>query len=842
MGVGHGSSGIEHNYLVSGWNAICPSGDSNPMDCANANDRNNSRPRTWTDVTYLLNKANVSWRYYVYEGLEPDCESDETAACVPLAQAPQTPGIWNPLPVFTDVKQDGQLGNIQSLTNFYGAVHDQSGCGLPNVSWIDPKYKVSEHPNAPVSEGQAYVTTLVNAIMRSPCWGSTAIFLSWDDWGGLYDHVAPPNIDENGYGLRVPGLVISPYAKTGYIDHQQLSHDAYLKFIEDDFLNEGRLDPATDGRPDARPDVREDAAGLGTLAEDFNFNQAPRPPLLLAAHPQPGPPSEPPGSNLPSVEMLAASSIAQTTATLQGTVKPKGGALSDCHFDYGTSTEYGASVPCSSLPEAGTSPVAVSAALSGLTPNRTYHARLVATNAGGTSISADESFTTPPDPPTVQTLAASSIAQTTATLQGTVNPKGGALSDCHFDYGTSTEYGASVPCSSLPEAGTSPVAVSAALSGLTPNRTYHARLVAMNAGGTSISADESFTTPPDPPTVQTGPASPVGQTTATLTASVNPNEGTVSDCHFDYGTSTAYGLSIPCASLPEPGASPVAVSAMLAGLTPNASYHARVVARNQGGTSEGADAVFTTSELLPEVGRCVRVPAEGAENRHHGRYANAACTLASEASTGEFEWAPGAAKRGLRLTGGASVLETAARFRLSCTAQSGRAELTGPRSATAHFTFTGCESASNVPCQSEGASAGEISDQRPAGKPGLHQPPPYRRETGHLGRPASRRHRRRNACRKLGMRRSAGHRGCARGCGDRRDRHRRSHVGNQHAAILCAGRQAEAAELRRRARRRAPDLGRRRHVRSGRADAEKLGLERRTARDQSHAVNPRRAF
>jgi phospholipase C len=135
---------------------------------------------------------------------------------------------------------------------------------------------------------------LINSIMRSRCWNSSSIFLSWDDWGGFYDHVAPPTIDQNGYGLRVPGLVISPYAKTGYIDHQQLSHDAYLKFIEDDFLAGARLNPMTDGRPDSRPDVREEAPGLGNLASDFNFERPPRPPLLLSPHPRPGPPSEPP--------------------------------------------------------------------------------------------------------------------------------------------------------------------------------------------------------------------------------------------------------------------------------------------------------------------------------------------------------------------------------------------------------------------------------------------------------------------------------------------------------------------------------------------------------------------
>ncbi len=153
----------------------------------------------------------------MFQGTEPDCENPQDVTCAPVKQGPQTPGIWNPLPHFTDVHQDGQVGNIQTLTNFYTAA--KSGT-LPAVSWIAPNGTVSEHPPGLVSAGQTYVTGLINAIMQSPDWNSTAIFLNWDDWGGFYDNVDPPSVDVNGYGLRVPGLVISPYARQGYIDHE----------------------------------------------------------------------------------------------------------------------------------------------------------------------------------------------------------------------------------------------------------------------------------------------------------------------------------------------------------------------------------------------------------------------------------------------------------------------------------------------------------------------------------------------------------------------------------------------------------------------------------------------
>lgn len=277
-----------HLFMVSGWSAIC-STKGDPQSCVNnikgpvsLKEANNYKADyAWTDLTYLLHKANVSWDYYVAPGTEPDCE-DNAASCAPVKQRAKTPGIWNPLPNFDTVQQDGQLSNIQSVNNFYTSAKNGS---LPAISWVTPNSKESEHPPALVSTGQSYVTGVINAVMQSPDWNSSAIFLAWDDWGGFYDHVMPPNVDENGYGLRVPGLVISPYAKQGSIDHQTLSFDAYLKFIEDDFLNGQRLDPKTDGRADPRPTVRENVSILGDLTKDFDFTQKPRNPLPLSTTP-----------------------------------------------------------------------------------------------------------------------------------------------------------------------------------------------------------------------------------------------------------------------------------------------------------------------------------------------------------------------------------------------------------------------------------------------------------------------------------------------------------------------------------------------------------------------------
>ena len=292
-----------HVELTSEWSALCRN-DSDATTCKTWGypkyPRGPNVQYPWANLFQLLDVHDVSWKYYVANGEEPDCEDDEMT-CAPQYQTQASGSVWNPPPFFKWVKDKGPAYLAAHNPRVEQFLEDAAEDQLPQVSWIVPNATFSEHPPSGVTAGMEYVTSLVNAVMQSPAWSSSAIFITWDDWGGFYDHVVPPNVDQNssptveqGFGLRVPGIMISPYARAGMIDHGTLSFDQFATFFENTFMGGARLDPARLGNPDSRPDIRDalhtvpfldgHTEPVGKLEAEFDFTQTPLPPLILSTH------------------------------------------------------------------------------------------------------------------------------------------------------------------------------------------------------------------------------------------------------------------------------------------------------------------------------------------------------------------------------------------------------------------------------------------------------------------------------------------------------------------------------------------------------------------------------
>ncbi|HLH73758.1 MAG TPA: alkaline phosphatase family protein [Chloroflexota bacterium] len=229
---------------------------------------NQPKPKSldFPEITELLTSKGIDWKYYVTVGKQIDLRNGHVVApgstLVPL---PDQFSYYNPLPAFAQVLNDPhERSRLVETSQFY--VDAETG-HLPAVSWVVPNDVVSEHPPSDIRVGEAYVTGLVDAVMEGPDWDSTAIFISYDEWGGFYDHVVPPTVDGVQLGLRVPGLVISPYAKEGYVDHHVYSPASWLRIVEERF----GLAPMT-----ARDATAND------MLDAFDFSQNPRPPVILA--------------------------------------------------------------------------------------------------------------------------------------------------------------------------------------------------------------------------------------------------------------------------------------------------------------------------------------------------------------------------------------------------------------------------------------------------------------------------------------------------------------------------------------------------------------------------------
>ena len=296
----------------------------------------------------------------------------------------------------------------------------------------------------------------------------------------------------------------------------------------------------------------------------------------------------------PTVTTQAVTDIAITTATGNGNVTdlgtPNPTAHGVCWNTSGTPTTSDNYTDEGAASATG----AFTSNITSLNSNTTYYVRAYATNTAETTYGTEVSFTTLTQAPNALTDSVSDLTATTVILYGTVNANN-ANTTVSFEYGLTDSYGSTVTAEESPVTGTSNVMVSAMLTGLSPNTTYHFRVVGENAGGVTNGSDLTFTTLSQDPIVTTIEATNVTQTSAELNGTVNANDlSTI--VTFQYGTTEAYGNTVTAVQSPVTGTTNTNVSISLTELSPNTEYHFRTVGENSSGTVEGNDMIFTTTK------------------------------------------------------------------------------------------------------------------------------------------------------------------------------------------------------------------------------------------------------
>lgn len=312
----------------------------------------------------------------------------------------------------------------------------------------------------------------------------------------------------------------------------------------------------------------------------------------------------------PAATTTAATNIGATSATLNGTVNANN-ASSTVTLKYSTvqatvDAGNGTAITATQSPVSGSSATAVSAAVTGLSPGTTYYFRTSATNADGSSSGSTLSFTTLAAP-TVTTSTATTVSGTAATLNGSVNANGASTSALTIMYATDQATvdaggGTSATVSPTQASGSSPTAVSAAVTGLTPSTTYYFRVSATNSVGTTNGSTLSFST--SGPTVTTSAASAITDSTATVGAVVNANGSSTSAMSITYDTDASViaaggGSTATITPTQATGSSNTTVTATLSGLQQNTTYYFRATATNTDGTGYGSTLSFTTGVAAP---------------------------------------------------------------------------------------------------------------------------------------------------------------------------------------------------------------------------------------------------
>lgn len=294
----------------------------------------------------------------------------------------------------------------------------------------------------------------------------------------------------------------------------------------------------------------------------------------------------------PSVQYLQPTKEEPTSLQLNTLVNPNGGGATTFHYDYGTTTAYGSSTPESASIGSDSTFHEASQVIAGLSPGTKYHYRIVATGPGGPYEGEDQTFTTLPVAPTVTDSTVTERSPTAARVSADVKP-GFGPTVVYFEYGQTAAYGsATIPGAPL-AADNDSHQVSAKLSGLAPDTTYHYKVVAINFNGSATSPDLTFATG-GPPRVSAESASSITETTARLSALVNPNLSNTT-YHVEYGPTSAYGFKTGESALVGGDETNHSVSEDLTGLSPGTTYHYRVVATNGVGSTPGGEATFTTA-------------------------------------------------------------------------------------------------------------------------------------------------------------------------------------------------------------------------------------------------------
>ncbi|HEU5033590.1 MAG TPA: alkaline phosphatase family protein [Mycobacteriales bacterium] len=244
-------SPVNHLFSVAARGGIGP----NVSDAVPANGWGNRIPTIFD----RLQAAGVSWKFYV-QNYDPRITYRTRAQAGPDRSSQV---IWVPLLAMNRFIDNPQLAShIVDASQYY---QDVANGTLPSVSFIVPAGD-SEHPPGRVQSGETFVRALVTELQRSRYWPSSAFLWSYDDWGGFYDHVKPPQVDSEGYGFRVPALLVSPYARRGYVDHTTFDFTSVLKFIEQNW---------------SVPPLASRDARATSIANAFNFSMKPRPAVLL---------------------------------------------------------------------------------------------------------------------------------------------------------------------------------------------------------------------------------------------------------------------------------------------------------------------------------------------------------------------------------------------------------------------------------------------------------------------------------------------------------------------------------------------------------------------------------